>query len=131
MPRPAPGRPIWARCCARSSTRTRAARTRSNKRVDQEGGTLRMTKSELIARLAQRYPQLAAKNVEPVTLRFYFDLAVQAPLVVLLFAFFAIGALFGSAALLGRLLRQRREISTLKRRLGAAPPAEPPPLPEL
>ena len=73
----------------------------------------------------------AAKNVEPVTLRFYFDLALQAPLVVLLFAFFALGALFGSAALLGRLLRQRREISTLKRRLGAAPPAEPPPLPEL
>ena len=28
---------------------------------------------------------LAAKNVEPVTLRFYFDLALQAPLVLLLF----------------------------------------------
>ena len=74
----------------------------------------------------------AAKNVEPVTLRFYFDLALQAPLVVLLFAFFAIGALFGIVALLGTLLRQRREISALKRRLGAAPPAEPaPPVPEL
>jgi putative membrane protein len=74
----------------------------------------------------------AAKNVEPVTLRFYFDLALQAPLVVLLLAFFAIGALFGIAALLGTLLRQRREISALKRRAGAAPPAEPPPpVPEL
>ena len=74
----------------------------------------------------------AAKNVEPVTLRFYFDLALQAPLVVLLFAFFAIGALFGIVALLGTLLRQRREISALKRRLGAPPPAEPaPPVPEL
>ena len=74
----------------------------------------------------------AAKNVEPVTLRFYFDLVFQAPLVVLLFAFFVIGALFGIVALLGTLLRQRREISALKRRLGAPPPAEPaPPVPEL
>ena len=74
----------------------------------------------------------AAKNVEPVTLRFYFDLALQAPLVVLLFAFFAIGALFGIGALLGTLLRQRREISALKRRALAAEPAEPPPpVPEL
>ena len=31
----------------------------------------------------------AAKNVQPVTLRFYFDLALQAPLIVVLFAFFA------------------------------------------
>ena len=34
----------------------------------------------------------AAKNTEPVTLRFYFDLAWQAPLVALLLAFFAVGA---------------------------------------
>ena len=73
----------------------------------------------------------AAKNVETVTLRFYFDLVLQAPLVVLLFAFFAIGALFGIAALTGTLLRQRREIVALRRRLpgGAAP--ESPPVPEL
>ena len=74
----------------------------------------------------------AAKNVEPVTLRFYFDLALQAPLVVLLLAFFALGALFGIAALTGTLLRQRREISALKRRALATPPAETqPPVPEL
>ncbi|HSU77989.1 MAG TPA: lipopolysaccharide assembly protein LapA domain-containing protein [Burkholderiales bacterium] len=72
----------------------------------------------------------AAKNVEPVTLRFYFDLALQAPLVVLLFAFFAAGALFGIAALLGTLLRQRREISALRSRSSSAEPAKPP-LPEL
>jgi uncharacterized integral membrane protein len=72
----------------------------------------------------------AAKNVEPVTLRFYFDLALQAPLVVLLFVFFAAGALFGVAALLGTLLRQRREIGALRRRLGGAEPAKPP-VPEL
>ena len=49
----------------------------------------------------------AAKNAEPVTLRFYFDLAFQAPLVVLLFGFFLIGALFGVAGLLGTLLRAK------------------------
>ncbi|HEX9435033.1 MAG TPA: LapA family protein [Burkholderiales bacterium] len=72
----------------------------------------------------------AAKNVEPVTLRFYFDLALQAPLVVLLFAAFAVGALFGVLALLGTLLRQRRQITLLKRRV---PPEEPAraPVPEL
>jgi putative membrane protein len=72
----------------------------------------------------------AAKNVEPVTLRFYFDLAFQAPLVVLLFAFFAAGALFGVAALAVPLLRQRRELSLLRKRV---PPEEPgrPPVAEL
>ena len=68
----------------------------------------------------------AAKNVEPVTLRFYFDLALQAPLVVLLFAFFVVGALFGMAALLGTLLRQRRELSLLRRRLPPEGPVPPP-----
>jgi uncharacterized integral membrane protein len=65
----------------------------------------------------------AAKNAEPVTLRFYFDLALQAPLVVALFAFFAAGALFGILALLGALLRQRREIIALRRRVPPEPPA--------
>ena len=68
----------------------------------------------------------AAKNVEPVTLRFYFDLALQAPLVLLLFAFFAAGALFGVLALVGTLMRQRREIGLLKRRIPPEEPAPPP-----
>jgi len=68
----------------------------------------------------------AAKNVEPVTLRFYFDLALQAPLVVLLLAFFAIGALFGVLALVGTLLRQRREIGLLRRRIPPEEPLRPP-----
>ena len=34
----------------------------------------------------------AVRNTEPVTLRFYFDLAWQAPLVALLLAFFAANA---------------------------------------
>jgi putative membrane protein len=57
----------------------------------------------------------AAKNTEPATLHFLFDVALSAPLIVLLFAFFVAGALFGVLALLGTLLRQRREISRLQR----------------
>jgi uncharacterized integral membrane protein len=74
-----------------------------------------------------------AKNLEPVTLRFYFDLAVQTPLILALFCAFALGALFGVAALLGTVLRQRLEISSLKRAAArpeaaasAVPPAVPP-----
>jgi uncharacterized integral membrane protein len=69
---------------------------------------------------------LAAKNIEPVTLRFYFDLAVQAPLIVLLFGAFAFGAAFGVLALLTTVLRQRREISALRK--SQEPPVETPPL---
>jgi len=57
----------------------------------------------------------AAKNTEPIALRFYFDLVWQAPLVLLLFAFFAAGALLGMVAVLGTVLRQRREILRLRR----------------
>ena len=69
----------------------------------------------------------AAKNIEPVALRFYFDLALTAPLIVLLLGFFAAGALFGVLALVGTVLRQRREISTLKRQGDAAQAVPPPP----
>ena len=71
---------------------------------------------------------LAAKNVEPVTLRFYFDQALRAPLVLILLGAFAVGALSGVLAMLGTVLRQRREISALKRP-EEAPPAAFPPLP--
>jgi putative membrane protein len=66
----------------------------------------------------------AAKNADPVTLRFYFDLVLQAPLVVVLFGFFVAGALFGMLALIGTLMRQRREIARLKKQ--DEPPAAPP-----
>ena len=56
----------------------------------------------------------AAKNADPVTVQFYFDLAARAPLIVVLFCAFALGALFGILALLGTLLRQRREIFALR-----------------
>jgi len=57
----------------------------------------------------------AVKNTDPVTLRFYFELAWQAPLIVLLLAFFAAGAVLGLAASLATLFRQRREIAQLRR----------------
>jgi uncharacterized integral membrane protein len=57
----------------------------------------------------------AAKNTDPVTLHFYFNLAWQAPLVALLLAFFAAGALLGLIAMLGTYLSQRREIARLQR----------------
>jgi lipopolysaccharide assembly protein A len=69
----------------------------------------------------------AAKNVEPVALRFYFDLVFTAPLIVVLLGFFAAGALFGVLALVGTLLRQRREISALKRQGDEVQPVPPPP----
>jgi uncharacterized integral membrane protein len=67
----------------------------------------------------------AARNTDPVTLRFYFDLAWQAPLVALLLAFFAAGALLGVVAAAGMLIRQRREIGRLEREMNgrAAPPS--------
>ena len=58
---------------------------------------------------------LAARNTDPVTLRFYFDLAWQAPLAALLLAFFAAGALLGLVAMLGTFFAQRREIARLRR----------------
>jgi uncharacterized integral membrane protein len=57
----------------------------------------------------------AAKNTDPVALRFYFDLVWQAPLVAVLLAFFAAGAALGLLAMLGTCLAQRREISRLRR----------------
>ena len=73
-----------------------------------------------------------AKNADPVTLRFYFDLSIQTPLVLALFAFFALGALFGVLSLVGTLLRQRREIAQLRKRTPGEPAREmsviPPPI---
>ena len=58
----------------------------------------------------------AAKNTDPVTLRFYFGLAWQAPLVALLLAFFAAGTVLGLIAMLGSYFSQRREIARLEKK---------------
>jgi uncharacterized integral membrane protein len=67
----------------------------------------------------------AVRNTEPVTLRFWFDQAWQAPLVIVLLAFFGAGALLGLAATLGIALRQRREIVRLRREARARPQPQP------
>jgi len=71
----------------------------------------------------------AAKNTDPVTLRFYFDLAWQAPLILLLFGFFLAGAVLGLVSrqlLVVRLKRQLRESRGTQ--AGAQPaPAQPGP----
>lgn len=77
----------------------------------------------------------AAKNTEPVTLRFYFDLGWQMPLVALLLAFFVAGVLLGLVAALGMLIRQRREIARIERAaraqtVGESPAAAHPPAAE-
>jgi uncharacterized integral membrane protein len=64
----------------------------------------------------------AAKNSDPVKLRFYFDLAWEAPLVALLLAFFAAGVLLGVLAMLGTWLAQRRELARLQKRVPAEEP---------
>jgi uncharacterized integral membrane protein len=74
---------------------------------------------------------LAAKNTDPVTLRFFFEASWQVPLAALLAAFFAAGAALGLVAAAGALLRQRREMQRLRRETGSgeAPRAAVPPSP--
>ncbi len=72
----------------------------------------------------------AIRNTEPATLRFVLDYAWEAPLVIVLLAFFAAGAVLGVLSVVGVIYRQRREISRLRRE--AAKPQfpvvpEPPP----
>jgi uncharacterized integral membrane protein len=59
----------------------------------------------------------ALKNADPVTLQFYFDRSWQAPLVFVVLASFAVGALFGVAACVPSLVRQRRELAGLQKEL--------------
>lgn len=72
----------------------------------------------------------AVKNVEPVTLRFYFERTWDAPLIVVILAAFAAGALFGFLACVPSLVRQRRNAMSLRRELrirDKAAAAMPPP----
>jgi uncharacterized integral membrane protein len=67
----------------------------------------------------------AAKNTDPVRLRFYFDLAWEAPLVALLLAFFAAGVALGVMAMVGTYLAQRREVARLEKRILVQEPKAP------
>ena len=72
----------------------------------------------------------AVKNTEPVSVQFFLDTAWQAPLVIVVLAFFAAGAFLGAVSLLGTIFGLRRENVRLKRELAALrseTPAIPPP----
>jgi uncharacterized integral membrane protein len=60
----------------------------------------------------------AIKNTALVTVRYYFGVVWQAPLVVVLLLLFALGAATGILAVSGVLLRQRRELGRLRRQVG-------------
>jgi len=57
----------------------------------------------------------ALKNTELVSVRFFFDSYWQAPLIIVVLAFFTVGAALGVLALLGTIFGLRREVSRLKR----------------
>lgn len=81
---------------------------------------------------------LAIKNADPVTLRFYFGLEWATPLILLLLLTFAVGAVLGMIACLPPIVRQRREISQLRKEIDIrateqkpAPEPQAPPLPDI
>ncbi len=59
----------------------------------------------------------AIKNSDPVSVRFFFDTAWQAPLVIVVLVFFAAGAVLGALSLLGAIFALRREAANLRRAL--------------
>ena len=73
----------------------------------------------------------AVRNTQPTMLRFVLDYVWEAPLVIILLAFFSGGAILGGLSLVGVIYRQRREIARLKRQAAKPqlpPIQEPPPL---
>jgi putative membrane protein len=62
----------------------------------------------------------AIKNTETVVVRYYPGGEWHTPLIVVLLVFFCAGVALGIIAILAQLLRQRREISALKRELRKA-----------
>ena len=62
----------------------------------------------------------ALKNTELVTIRFFFDSYWQAPLIIVVLAFFIVGVALGVLSLLGTRFGLRREVSRLKREANQA-----------
>lgn len=57
----------------------------------------------------------ALKNTDPVSVFFFYDTSWQAPLIIVVLAFFAGGVALGVLALLGTVFNLQREIKRLKR----------------
>src|SRR3972149_3035628 len=66
---------------------------------------------------------LALKNADPVTVQFYFGQEWTGPLILVVLAAFAVGAVFGMLACVPAFMRRRREISGLKKELRLRPAA--------
>lgn len=62
----------------------------------------------------------AVKNDQLASLRFFFGSEWQLPIVFIILIAFAAGALLGVTATFGSLLRQRREISRLRKQIDRA-----------
>jgi uncharacterized integral membrane protein len=58
----------------------------------------------------------AVRNIEPVTLYYYFGYEWTAPLVLVILFFFALGVMLGAAACLGVVFRQRRQLTSYRRK---------------
>jgi len=75
---------------------------------------------------------LAVKNLDPVAVRYFLGHEWRAPLIFVLFLFFVVGAVLGILAAFGIIVRQRREMSALRRQLVArAEPVREPPSPDV
>jgi len=61
----------------------------------------------------------AVKNADTVTLHYYLGYEWQAPLVLMLLVFIALGVAIGVLSCLGVLFRQKREIAALKKKQSA------------
>jgi lipopolysaccharide assembly protein A len=61
----------------------------------------------------------AVKNDEPVVLKYFFGYEWHVSLVLVLLLFFAAGTAIGMLAILGNMLRQRKEIAALKKELNS------------
>lgn len=59
----------------------------------------------------------AVKNDQPIVLSYFFGYEWHASLVLVLLLFFAAGTAIGMLAMLGNMLRQRRELAALKNEL--------------
>lgn len=61
----------------------------------------------------------ALKNTQEVSLRFFFNYEVRGPLVLLLLAFFASGAMLGVLAMIPTVFRHRRDLTKHKKTITA------------
>lgn len=60
------------------------------------------------------------RNVETVTLHYYFGYEWQAPLILIILLFFTLGVAIGVLSCLGKIFRQRRGIASFRKKYPAS-----------